>query len=65
MPSHPAGGQWLIEYIQDFERILQQRVCSGVAPDSLFITLPIAKRRCETKNCGKDIKKDYPNKECI
>ena len=29
-----------IQYIQDFERILQQRVCSGLAPDSLFIAFP-------------------------
>jgi hypothetical protein len=63
MPSHPVYGQWLIGYIQDLKRILQQRVCSGFTPDSLFTILPIATGRYGTKNRCKDMKKVCLNKK--
>jgi len=40
--------------IQRLWRSLQQRVCSGFTPDSLFITFP-KKRNYDTKIADKDI----------
>ncbi len=50
-----AKRQWLGVYSKILKD-LQQRVCSGFAPDSLFIILSMKYERYETKNRCKGIK---------
>jgi hypothetical protein len=43
-----------LSIIQRLRRSLQQRVCSGFAPDSLFRVSP-ERERTPPKTCGKDM----------
>jgi hypothetical protein len=40
LPSRSLPEQWILGMCKEFRRSLQQRVCSGFAPDSLFSDFP-------------------------